>query len=139
VKNPRRIVIDPNVRELLSDCVRITSIEVKGTYLSALRPKEGGSLRVLRSITERSKHEKGDGKTSRDAVVNAVRLADYVLEIYDATVAVAGKPQRLRPDRRVVPSRTRRSLQNAEDVKGDDHDDGDAQQPETKTFHLTLS
>jgi hypothetical protein len=30
-------------------------------------------------------------------------------------------------------------LQNAENVQGDDHDDRDAQQPKTDTFHLTLS
>jgi hypothetical protein len=92
----RRIVIVPDLRELLSDRVRITSIEVEGAYLSAVRPKEGGGLRVLPSIAERAKKSKGAGKERRGVVVNAVHLTDCVVEVYDATVA--GKPQRLRVD-----------------------------------------
>src|SRR5215468_5012510 len=49
-----RIVVVPDLRELLADRVRITSIEVQGGYLSALRPKEGGGLRVLPSVAERA-------------------------------------------------------------------------------------
>jgi hypothetical protein len=40
----RRIVVVPDLRELLSDQVRINHIAVEGAYLSALRPKEGGGL-----------------------------------------------------------------------------------------------
>jgi hypothetical protein len=61
----RRIVVVPDLRELLSDQVRITSIEVQGAYLSALRPKEGGGLRVLPSVAERAKKNKGVGKERR--------------------------------------------------------------------------
>jgi Domain of Unknown Function (DUF748) len=92
----RRIVIVPDLRELLSDEVRITSIEVEGGYLSALRAKEGGGLRVLPSIAERAKKNKGPGKERRGAVVSAVYLTDSVVEVYDATVL--GKPQKLRVD-----------------------------------------
>jgi hypothetical protein len=90
----RRIVIVPDLRELLSDRVRITRIDVEGAYLSALRPKEGGGLRVLPSIAERAKKEKGVAKESRGAIVSKVQLDDCVVEIYDATVL--GKPQKLR-------------------------------------------
>jgi hypothetical protein len=92
----RRIVIVPDLRELLSDQVRITSIEVQGAYLSALRRKEGGGLRVLPSIAERAKNTTGAGTERRGAVVNAVHLSDCVVEVYDATVL--GKPQKLRVD-----------------------------------------
>jgi Domain of Unknown Function (DUF748) len=92
----RRIVIVPDLRELLSDRVRITSIEVEGAYLPALRPKEGGGLRVLPSIAERAKKNKGAGKERRGAVVTTVRLSDCVVEVYDATVI--GKAQKLRVD-----------------------------------------
>ena len=92
----RRIVIVPDFRELLSDQVRITSIAVEGAYLSALQPKEGGSLRVLPSIAERAKKNKGAGKERRGAVVSTVRLSDCVVEVYDATVL--GKAQKLRVD-----------------------------------------
>ena len=93
----RRIVVVPDLRELLADRVRITSIEVQGGYLSALRPKEGGGLRVLPSVAERAKHSKGAGKEQRGAVVSTVQLTDCVVEVYDATVGI-GKPQRLRVD-----------------------------------------
>jgi hypothetical protein len=92
----RRIVIVPDLRELLSDQVQITSIEVQGAYLSALRPKEGGGLRVLPSVAERAKKSKGAGKERRGAVVSTVQLTDCVVEVYDATVV--GKAQRLRVD-----------------------------------------
>lgn len=92
----RRIVIVPDLRELLSDRVRVTRIDVEGAYLSALRPKQGGGLRVLPSIAERAKQSKGARKESRGAVVSTVHLDDCVVEIYDATVL--GKPQKLRVD-----------------------------------------
>jgi len=92
----RRIVVVPDLRGLLSDQVRITSIEVEGAYLSALRPKEGGGLRVLPSIVERAKKNKGPGKERRGAIVSTIRLTDCVVEVYDATVL--GKPQKLRLD-----------------------------------------
>ena len=92
----RRIVVVPDLRELLSDRVRITRVDVEGAYLSALRPKEGGALRVLPSIAERAKNSKGAGKERRGVVVSTVRLTDCVVEIYDATVF--GKAQKLRVD-----------------------------------------
>jgi hypothetical protein len=92
----RRIVVLPDLRELLSDQVRINNIEVEGAYLSALRPKEGGGLRVLPSIAERAKRNKGPRKERSGAVVSKVQLTDCVVEIYDATVL--GKPQKLRVD-----------------------------------------
>lgn len=92
----RRIVVVPDLRELLSDQVRITSIEVHGAYLSALRPKEGGGLRVLPSIADRAKKNQSAGRERRGAVVNTVLLTDCVIEIYDATVV--GKAQKLRVD-----------------------------------------
>jgi hypothetical protein len=92
----RRIVVVPDLRELLSDQVRITSIEVQGAYLSALRPKEGGGLRVLPSIADRAKKNQSAGRERRGAVVNTVLLTDCVIEIYDATVV--GKAQKLRVD-----------------------------------------
>jgi hypothetical protein len=92
----RRIVVVPDLRELMSDQVRITSIDVEGAYLSALRAKEGGGLRVLPSVAERAKNNKGPGKERRGVVVSTVRLNDCVIEVYDATVL--GKPQKLRVD-----------------------------------------
>ncbi len=92
----RRIVVVPDLRSLLSDRLRIASIEVQDGYLSALRPQQGGGLRVLPSIAERAKKSEGDGKERRGVVVDTVRLTDCVVEVYDATVP--GKAQRLRVD-----------------------------------------
>jgi hypothetical protein len=92
----RRIVVVPDLRELLSDQVRIESIDVEGAYLSALRPKEGGGLRLLPSIADRAKQTKGAGKERPGVILNTVRLIDCVVEVYDATVL--GKPQKLRVD-----------------------------------------
>ncbi|RPI07996.1 MAG: DUF748 domain-containing protein, partial [Actinobacteria bacterium] len=92
----RRIVVVPDLRELLSDRVRITRIDVEGGYLSALRPKEGGGLRVLPSIAERAKKSEGPAEERRGAVVSTVQLTDCVVEVYDATVG--GKAQKLRVD-----------------------------------------
>ena len=77
----RRIVVVPDLRELLSDRVRITRIDVEGGYLSALRPKEGGGLRVLPSIAERAKKSEGPAEERRGAVVSTVQLTDCVVEV----------------------------------------------------------
>ena len=90
----RRIVVVPDLRELLADRVRITHIDVQGAYLSALRPKEGGGLRILPSLAERAKKNKGSGKERRGAIVDRVSLTDCVIEVYDATVL--GKSKKLR-------------------------------------------
>src|SRR5688500_13964930 len=54
----KRVVIIPDLRQLMSDHVEITRIDVEGGYLSALRPREGGGLKMLPSIAERSKQRK---------------------------------------------------------------------------------
>ena len=92
----RRIVVVPDLRELVSDRVRITRIDVEGGYLSALRPKEGGGLRVLPSIAERAKKSEGPGEERGGAVLSTVPLTDCGVEVYDATVGA--KAQKLRVD-----------------------------------------
>ena len=91
-----RVVIFPDLRELLSDRVRITSIDIEQGYLAAVRPKEGGGLRVLPHLAERAKNEKPTGKKERGVSVGSVALTGSVVEVFDRSVI--GKAQRVRFD-----------------------------------------
>ena len=90
----KRIVVTPDVRHLISDHIEITRLHIEGAYLSAVRPKEGGGLRVMPGFAERAKKNKRDGEERRGATIGVVALNDCVIEVFDATVA--GKPQKVR-------------------------------------------
>jgi len=92
----RRVVVIPDMRHLFSDHVEITRVDIEDAYLSALRPKDGGGLRVLPSLAERAKKKKQDAEDRRGATIGTVTLANSAIEIFDATVI--GKPQRVRLD-----------------------------------------
>lgn len=92
----KRVVIVPDLKQLMSDHVEITRITVEGGYLSALRPREGGGLRVLPSLASRAKKGKRDTEGRRGATVDTVALSGSVIEVFDA--AVVGKPSKLRID-----------------------------------------
>lgn len=90
----KRVVVTPDVRHLISDHMEITRVHIEGAYLSALRPRTGGGLRVIPGFAERAKQNKADGKARRGASIDVVVLNDCVVEIFDATVA--GKSQKMR-------------------------------------------
>ena len=92
----KRVVIVPDLRQLMSDHVEVTRIDVEGGYLSAFRPPAGGGLRVLPSIAERAKKRKRDSEGRRGATVGTVALSGTVIEVFDA--ATVGKPTKLRID-----------------------------------------
>ena len=92
----KRVVIVPELRHVISDTIQVTSIEVEDGYLSALRPPEGGGLRVLPSLAARAKKKKAAGEERRGATVDRVRLTNTVVEVFDATTA--GKPNKARID-----------------------------------------
>ena len=71
----RRVVVIPDLRHLMSDHVEITRIDIEDAYLSALRPQEGGGLRVLPSLVERAKKKKRDAEDRRGATVGTVALS----------------------------------------------------------------
>ncbi|HEX2829831.1 MAG TPA: DUF748 domain-containing protein [Burkholderiales bacterium] len=88
------VVVTPKLKQLFSDRVEITEVRIHRAYLSALRPKGGGGLRLLPSVTERAKKDEGDGK--RGVAVRAVRFENCTIDLYDATVPL--EPQRVRID-----------------------------------------
>ena len=90
----RRVIVTPDVFHLISDHMEITRVQIEGAYLSALRPKTGGGLRVVPGYTERAKRDARDGEERRGVSIDVVVLNDCVIEIFDATVA--GKPQKVR-------------------------------------------
>lgn len=92
----KRVVIIPNLRQLMSDHVEIDRIEIEAGYISALRPQGGGGLRVLPSIADRAKKKKRDSEGRRGATVDTVALTGSVIEVFDATSV--GKPTRVRLD-----------------------------------------
>jgi hypothetical protein len=78
----QRITIFPDLRSLMTDRIRISSIVVEKPYLSVLRTP--GKLTMVPSLTE--------PKNSRESVahavlISAIELQDGTLELYDATVS----------------------------------------------------
>ena len=92
----RRVLVTPDVRHLVSDHIEIKRIDIEGAYLSAVRPKEGGGLRVMPSLAERAKKKNADGEDKRGTTVDTVSLSNCVIEVFDASVA--GKTQKVRLD-----------------------------------------
>lgn len=88
------VIVTPKLRQLFSDRVEITEVRVERAYISALRPKGGGGLRLLPSVTERAKRDQGDGK--RGVAVRAVRFEHCTIDLFDATVPL--KPAHVRID-----------------------------------------
>lgn len=80
----RRIVIVPELADLLSAKVRLKRIEVDDAYLSVLRSREG-KLRLLPSLLEKpaTSGEKGAGVP---VTIGKVELKGGALELFDATL-----------------------------------------------------
>ena len=92
----KRVVIVPDLREILSDRVRIMKIDIEQGYLAAVRPREGGGLRVLPHLAQRVRKEKAAGKDQRGATVAQVELDGFVLEVFDRSIL--GTVQKVRFD-----------------------------------------
>lgn len=90
----KRILVTPDVRHLISEHMQISRLHIEGAYLSALRPKEGGGLRVMPGFAERARQNKREDDERGGATIDVVELNDCVVEVFDATVV--GKPQKVR-------------------------------------------
>src|SRR5690606_20040485 len=90
----KRVLVTPDIRHLISEHMEITRVQIEGAYLSALRPKAGGGLRVMPGFAERAKQNRRKGEERRGVIIDVVALDDCVIEIFDATVV--GKPQKVR-------------------------------------------
>jgi hypothetical protein len=87
-----RIVLVPDLRQLLSEHIYVNSVTIENAYLSAVRPKEGGGLRILPSLMDKAKKQVKDGDRERGRITGAtiaeVELRDCLVELVDATVAL---------------------------------------------------
>lgn len=89
-----RVVIVPDIRRLLSGKVHVTAIMIENGYISALRPREGGGLKVLPGILGKSgekKLEKKMEKRGGNTDIQAVELRNCTVELFDATVSNSRK------------------------------------------------
>lgn len=82
-----RILVTPDLRSLISDRqIRISSIDVEGAYLSALRTAEG-RMRVIPTLLERKKKSPTEVASETPSVtIGQVTLADAALEFFDASI-----------------------------------------------------
>ena len=84
-----RVVVVPQLRDLLSGSVRIASITVEGGYLSLLRTRDG-RLSLLPGLLEPAARAQRTAAAPAIAMPNIeigeVRLAGAVIELFDATV-----------------------------------------------------
>jgi hypothetical protein len=85
-----RVVVRPNLRQLLSRRIDINLITVENGYISVLRPKEGGGLKVIPTILAGRKKQKAqnEGQTGH---IQTVELRDCVVEFFDSTVSGNGR------------------------------------------------
>jgi hypothetical protein len=80
-----RIVVVPDLRQLVQRKVVVNKLTVAGAYISAVRPKEGGGLKVLPSLLDERKKKKSEGTAVAD--IKEVELADCVVEVFDTSLA----------------------------------------------------
>lgn len=78
-----RVIIVPDLRSLLTERIRISSIVVEKPYLSLLRTP--GKLALLPSLTERKINPSSPSENRTVSIAN-VALKDGRLELFDATV-----------------------------------------------------
>ncbi len=79
------VTITPDLRSLLSDRVRISSIVIEKPYLSMLRTPR--KLRMLPSLTESNDKKKNANSSGRAVTISTIALKDGTVELYDATVS----------------------------------------------------
>ena len=80
-----RVTILPDLRQLLSRRIYVTKVTVENGYISLVRPKEGGGLKLLPSMLNDSKKAKANG-TGRTADIQSVELDNCTVELFDQSV-----------------------------------------------------
>jgi len=80
-----RVVVVPDLRQLIARRIHVSTVTIEDAYISAVRPKEGGGLKVLPALLERSRNGKAE-RSGRTAVIDTVELKDCLVEVFDATV-----------------------------------------------------
>lgn len=88
-----RVVVVPDLRDLLSAKVRVQRITIESAYLSILRTREG-RVRLVPSLLETAagKPDKGADKSGKKEAggvpvsINTIELRDGVVEFFDASI-----------------------------------------------------
>jgi hypothetical protein len=79
-----RVIIVPDLRSLVTDQIRVSSIVIERPYLSVLRTP--GKLTMVPSLMEARKSKKGE-ESARAVTISTIELKNGTVELYDATVA----------------------------------------------------
>ena len=85
-----RVTIVPDLRSLVTDQLRISSIVVEKPYLSMLRTP--GKLAMVPSLTEAGRNKQNasasrESANARKVTISTIELKDGTAELYDATVS----------------------------------------------------
>ncbi|MDB5808619.1 MAG: hypothetical protein JWN94_741 [Betaproteobacteria bacterium] len=81
-----RITLMPDLRELLSRRIYVNTVTIENAYLSAVRPKQGGGVKVLPTLLEGRKKRQAQ-ESGRTAQIATVELSNCVIELFDSTLA----------------------------------------------------
>jgi hypothetical protein len=80
----KRILVESDLRSLLSDHIRVSAIVIEDAYISALRTADG-RMRVVPSLLE-AKTEKSSAAEPKIGI-GRIELKNAAMEFFDATVA----------------------------------------------------
>jgi len=117
-----RVVIVPDLRQLVSERIVITSVTIQNALLPVVREK--GGLKLLPTLVNRSKQS---GSESRHASIGTVKLENCILDVYDETVHLSSGKIRLHEvqgtvkDLHVPELTGRTTLSLAASTKGPEH------------------
>lgn len=82
----QRVVLEPDLRTLLSDRYRVAAVHVEGAYLSVWRTREG-RVRLLPSLLEdRVLTPRTADTTAPQIEIGAIRFENATLEFFDSSV-----------------------------------------------------
>lgn len=82
----QRIVVVPELRDLLSATVRVRSITIEGGYLAALRAKDG-RLRLVPGLLDQGTSRDKKAAAGPAVSIGTIALRDSVVEFFDATIS----------------------------------------------------
>jgi len=78
------IVLVPDLKQLLSRRIYIKNIRIENAYISAVRPKEGGGLKVLPSMLDKKRDPESERRSGQ---IHTVEFSNCVIELFDMTLA----------------------------------------------------
>ena len=81
----QRVTIVPDLRSLLTDQIRISSIVIENPYLSMLRTP--GNLMMVPSLTEQRGPTNPSNRSARAVMISTIELKNGSVDLYDATVS----------------------------------------------------